>query len=80
MAAARIADLAASKITSGTFDVARIPNLAASKITTGTIDTARLPAVSTTAAGIMSASDKTKLDGLENPTAITNAEIDAITG
>lgn len=80
VAAARIADLAASKITSGTFDVARIPNLAASKITTGTIDTARLPAVSTTAAGIMSASDKTKLDGLENPTAITNAEIDAITG
>lgn len=80
VAAARIADLAASKITSGTFDTARIPDLAANKITSGTIATARLPAVSTTAAGIMSASDKTKLDGLENPVAITNAEIDAITG
>ena len=80
VAAARIADLAANKITSGTFDTARIPDLAASKITSGTIDAARLPTVSTTAAGIMSASDKTKLDGLENPVAITNAEIDAITG
>lgn len=42
VAAARIANLAASKITSGTFDAARIPNLPASKITSGTIPSARL--------------------------------------
>lgn len=80
VAAARIASLAASKITSGTFDTARIPDLAASKITSGTISTDRLPSASTSSAGIMSASDKTKLDGLENPVAITNSEIDEITG
>jgi len=43
VAAARIANLAASKITSGTFADARIPNLAASKITSGTFDIARIP-------------------------------------
>ena len=59
---------------------ASLTNLNGSNISSGTVAAARLPAVSTTAAGIMSAADKTKLDGLENPTAITNAEIDAITG
>ena len=44
VAAARIANLAASKITSGTFNAARIPSLDASKITTGTIASARLDA------------------------------------
>lgn len=43
VAAARIANLDASKITSGAFNTARIPNLDASKITSGTFNTARIP-------------------------------------
>ena len=42
LAASDIPNLAASKITSGTFATARIPNLDASKITSGTMDSSRI--------------------------------------
>ena len=48
LATSDIPNLAASKITSGTFATARIPNLAASKITSGTLGTARIPDLSAT--------------------------------
>ena len=49
LSASDIPSLAASKITSGTFDGNRIPNLGTSKITSGTFDVARFPVTSTPA-------------------------------
>lgn len=43
ISAADVPNLAASKITSGTFSSARIPSLAASKITSGTFSASRIP-------------------------------------
>lgn len=51
IAASDVPNLAASKITSGTFSTARIPNLAASKITSGTFAITRGGTGATTASG-----------------------------
>jgi len=58
VAAARIANLDASKIATGAFDPARIPSMDASKITSGVFDAARIPP---TPSGVVASGDITTL-------------------
>lgn len=83
LAASDIPNLAASKITSGTFSSSRIPSLAASKITSGTIPDARIASASNwntaygwgdhASAGYATAGDENIIDGA---TSIWNADGD----
>ena len=66
LVAGDIPNLAATKITSGTFADARIPSLAASKISSGTFDAARIPSLAISKITNLQTTLNSKLD--ENST------------
>ena len=72
--ASDVPSLAASIITSGTFDTARIPNLDAGKITSGTFDAARMPSA-VTWSGAQHMNGNLELGSAESTTSAGNLSI-----